>query len=506
MASGNKTIVKNTIFLYIRMVVVLAISLYTTRAVLAALGVEDFGIYNVVGGFVSMFAFISTMMSNATLRFYNYKLGKDGEEATKAVYNISVILQVLFFLCILVLLETIGIWYVNKKMVMDPGRLQTANWLLQFSILSLGFSMINVPHNAAILAHEKMSFFAIVSIIDACLKLGIVFVVQYLQGDKLFYYGMLMVIISIVSFLLNFIYCRINYSCLRINLKVEKSLFKEMFAFFGWNTFGAFSNIMKEQGLNLILNFFFGPIVNAARGVTSQVTSALQQFVSNNNVAVTPQMVKSYAAGDVERSIKLFFTVSKLNFVLFAMLAIPLGCEIDYVLNLWLGGNVPSYTPIFTILVFFCTIVNNWNAPLSNLVYATGKMRDYQLAGMINLLSLPIIFMAFKLSADPYWAFVIVFFVSLVNHCVGLIIVKRIVDFSLSKYFVDIMVKSTVVLLISSILPILCVSLLPSSFGRLVMTVVIAVLSMVPAAYFIMLNKEERLMVKNIVLNKLRKK
>ena len=372
--SPNQRIAKNSIYLSIRMVIVLCITLYTTREVLAVLGVEDYGIYNVVCGFVSMFAFLNTSMSNGIQRFFNYEYGKNGEEGANQVFWTALVIQAILALVIILLTETIGMWYLYHKMVIPAERMLAAQWIFQFSILSFLFLIMQAPFTAVVMAHEHMNFYALVSVLDALLKLGIVFLIPVLKGDQLILYGILMALISLVNFGLYYVYTKTNFAEIELPRILDKQMFRPMLSFSGWNLFGSFSNMMKEQGINLIMNLFFGPIVNAARGIASQVNSGLQSFVSNLSIAIRPQIVQSFAIGDTTRTIRLMFSMSKLSCCFLYMIALPVIIEIDYILKLWLGNNVPAHTAMFVIIIVLTSFLNNLNAAVSAVIHASGKM------------------------------------------------------------------------------------------------------------------------------------
>ena len=294
---GNRRIAINTVFLYIRMLIVLFISLYTSRVILRILGAEDYGIYNVVAGFVSMFAFLNTSMSNGIQRFYNFSLGKGTkvEYTISEVYSMAFFIQAIMTIVTILLVESFGIWYLETKMVIHPDRMFAARCLFQFSIVSMIILMMQIPFSAAVMAYEEMSYYALIGIVDVLLKLIICLLLPVINADKLVLYGLLLLLVTLIDFLLFFVFAKTKFKELQLKIRFEKNLFSSMFVFLGWNILGTFAFMMKSQGLNLVLNVFFGPIVNAARGISSQIMSALQSFSSNIVVAFRPQLVQSYA-------------------------------------------------------------------------------------------------------------------------------------------------------------------------------------------------------------------
>lgn len=499
-ASSNRRLAKNSIFLSIRMVIVLGISLYTTRAILKVLGVEDYGVYNVVCGFVSMFAFLNTSMSNGIQRFFNFELGKNGEEGANRVYCTALLIQAILAIIIIILTESIGLWYLHHKMVIPEGRRLAAEWIFQFSILSFLFIIIQAPYTAAVMAHERMDFYAFVSILDALLKLGIVFLLPLLSGDKLILYGVLFALISVVNFFLYFGYCKKRFKEIAFHRFFDCELFKSMLGFSGWNIFGSFSIVMQTQGINLVINYFFGPIVNAARGVAAQVNGAMQGFVGNITLPVRPQVVQSYARGEIDRTIKLTYSISKLSCCFFAMMAIPVALEIDFIMRLWLGNNVPEHTATFTILVLLTTLTSNLNSAISNVVHATGKMKQYQLWGsLVKICSVPLAYIILLKYCIPEIALVCVWIMNLLGHIVGLFVLRNLITFSLRDYLIKVILPILIVISITLGCSLPLIFVLQQSWLRCIIIVLISILSVSTTLYFLALNDSERKLLQLLV-------
>lgn len=500
-SNNNKRIAKNTILLSVRMVFVLCLNLYTTRVTLDALGVNDFGIYNVVCGFVSMFTFLNTSMSNGIQRFFNFELGKNGTNGAQKVYVNSLVVQGFLLVIILLLTETFGLWYLNNKMVIPSERFIAAQWIFQFSIVSFIFIIMQVPYGASIMAHEHMSYYAFIGIIDAILKLVIVLLIPYADNlDRLILYGFLLMMISVLNFILAFIYSRSKFREIRIRPLFDKVLFKSMLSFSGWNIFGAFSNMMREQGLNMILNLFFGPVVNAARGVAYQVASGLQGLVANVSTAIRPQMVQSYAQGNTTRTITLMLSLSKISVCVLYIVAYPILLEIDFVLNLWLKNDVPQHTSSFVIIVVLISFLNNLNSAVSGVVHATGKMRNYQVIGsMITLSSIPVAYYALKMGSNPDS----VFWISLVftgfMQIASLFILRNMIRFSLRKYAKEVILPIILVITTSCILPLIPYHFLQYGWSRFILVVFISVVTSSISLYFIGLNKKEKELINSII-------
>lgn len=505
MTSQNTRIAKNTIFLSLRMVFVLFISLYTSRVFLNVLGVVDYGISNVVAGFVSMFGFFNTSLANAIQRFYNNELGTNGRDGVTKVYNTSLVIQSIIALVVFVLLETIGLWYLYEKMVIPFERFDTAFWLYQFSTISAVLVIIQSPFSAAIMAYEHMNTYAIISIVDVVLKFILAIILPFVSYDKLLVYGATYLLITFVDFAFNYIYAKRQFPELHIKLENHKYMFKDMISFSGWNLFGTFACMIREHGLNLVLNLFFGPAVNAARGIAYQVSSALQGFVSNLSLAAKPQMVQSYATGDSTRTIKLMYIMSKLSFVFLFVLSVPVILNINYILNLWLGDVIPEHTANFIILILLTMFMNNLNAPLSNVVYATGKMRNYQITfSIINLLIIPVSYMSLKLNAPAEAVFIIYFVMTIFVQIACLLVLKTLVSISLRQYFVTLILPLAIVVFFS--LPIAAVInyIVPAGISRIILEYFVVFCITLIISYIVMLDSSEKKVVKQIV-NKIKK-
>ena len=340
---NNKRIAKNTFLLYFRMLFTMMVSLYTSRVVLATLGVEDFGIYNVVGGVVTMFAIISTSLSSAISRFITIELGKGDLRRLKTVFSTAVVIQFLMALVVVILAELIGVWFLNNKMNIPEVRMNAANWVLQFSIFTFGVNLICIPFNALIIAHERMSAFAYVSILEVSLKLLIVYLLVLMSVDKLIVYGALLLVVAIVITFAYFIYCRRHFKECKCFCRIDRFLLKRMLSFSGWNFIGASSAILRDQGVNIAINLFCGPTVNAARGMAVQVNHAINSFAQNFMTALNPQITKSFAVGDSKYMFTLIFQGARLSFYMLLFLSLPVLMSTEYILSIWLK-IVPDYT------------------------------------------------------------------------------------------------------------------------------------------------------------------
>lgn len=502
-SENNKRIAKNSLFMSIRMVIVLIITLYTSRVILRVLGVEDYGVYNVVAGFVTMFGFFNSSLSNGIQRFYNFELGKNGIEGARRVYNMALLIQILLALIIVLPTEIFGLWYLHNKMVVPEGRMLAAEWVFQLSLLTFVLHIVQVPYTAAVMAHERMDFYAVVSIFNVLISLGAVFLIPHLGGDALVLYGALITLIALITLVLYIGYAKRNFKEIILEKTFRLSLFKEMLSFSGWNIFGTLGQMMKDQGVNLILNFFFGPIVNAARGIANQVNGGLQSFVANITVPVRPQVVQSYATGDINRSLSLTYTISKLSCYFLLLMALPIMLEIDFVLKMWLGDNVPEHTSIFVVIIILNSFINNLNAAISGVVHASGDMKTYQLCGgTISLVSVVVVYITMLIWDIPSIALVVLLALDIVRQFVALIVLKSIVnEFSLGAYFSDVVVPIVLVALIALIIPMFAQQYMADGFLRFIIVLIVSILSVGTSIYYIGLSKSEKSLVKQMLSN-----
>lgn len=499
---GNARIAKNTIYLTIRMLFVMLVSLYTSRVFLRVLGVEDYGISNVVSGFVAMFAFIKSSLANATQRFYNYEIGANGESSVAAVYTASLHIQFILGIVVVILLETIGLWYLNNKMVIPEERFSIAFWLYQMSVLSCFVTILQIPYFAAVMAYERMGFYALISIVDVVLKLVFAFVIPYTPIDKLLSFGLFTMGITIVVFLLNIVYCKKNFREIHLEHNNHPLLFKKMLSFAGWNAFGSFSITFREQGLNMILNLFYGPVMNAARGISYQVTGAVNNFVQTLSVAARPQIMQSYAAGRQDRSILLMYSISKLSYILMFMLAMPISLEVHYILSLWLGDTVPAYSGDFIRIVLLTTLMNTLTAQISTMVHATGKMRKYQIiTSLFCLLVLPLSYVYLEHFENPVGVFVIMLIIISINFIISLLILRTLLQFSIKDYSKSIILPLFVSSIVSAFIPYFVHSHMKEGIWRLIVVLLVSTVSTVISFCLLSLNKSERSKLFSVFLN-----
>lgn len=468
------------------------VTLYTSRVVLNTLGVTDYGIYNVVGGVVMMFSVISGSLSSSISRFITYELGHGDFERLKRIFSTSVNIQIGISVIILVLAEIFGVWFLNTKMNIPTERLTAANWVLQCSLLSFIINLISVPYNACIIAHERMSAFAYISILEAVLKLVIVYMLLVSPYDKLATYSVLLVAVALIIRVTYSLYCRKHFDESRYNFVYDKSLIKEMTGFAGWSLFGHGSYMLNVQGVDMLINIFFGVTLNAARGVATQVQNAVMQFVNNFTVAINPQITKSYASGDREYMNKLVCRGARFSYFLLFFFIVPIVCEADYILRLWLK-LVPEYAPIFLRLSLFGSLMMLLGNSLLTAIFATGNIKRYQLwVTIVGCLVFPLTWIAFKLGFPPATTYVIFIIIYFLLVFVRLYIAKGVLDFPVKLYLTDVMVRISIVSIISFLLPVLVILNLEEGFLRLCVTCIVSFVSTTLTIFILGLESSER--------------
>lgn len=504
--AGNRRIARNTLFLYGRLAFVLIVSLYTVRVILNALGIDDYGIYNVVAGFVAIFGFINTSMSNAIQRFYNYEIGKSGNMAANKVFNAAIRVQAILTIAIFIICEIIGLWYVNFEMEIPEGRLGVTNGLLQFSLMSLCLTVLQIPYSSAALAYEKMDFYAITGVVDVILKLIIAFIVKYIESDKLLIYGLLILLIAVINFLMYYIYTKRNFKCLKLsNKEYSQNFQREMLSFSGWSTFGSFAFAIRGQGIILLLNYFFGVVINAANGIATQISAAFQQFALNLILAFKPQLVQSYAKNDYNRTTHLFFLMTKISYALIYTLAVPLFLYINYILHLWLGTEIPEYTPSLSILSVVIVLLGVFNTPIVQLFQATGKIRNFQIITSLIICSIvPVSWIFFKLGFNPLSCYFVCIGVYLLNQIYSIWALKKQYPLSIIDYCYDVLGRSVLFSIILPVIPTLIKLKFEDTFLYLtICCITTAILSGILSLYIIF-NARERSIVINSIISKLK--
>lgn len=491
-AANNKRIAKNTLMLYIRMLFMMGVSLFTSRVILETLGVEDFGIYSVVGGIITMFAFINGGMVSATQRFITFEIGKGNVEKLKSVFSTSLQIHALISLIIILLGETVGLWFLYEKMVIPEARMDAAMWVYQCSIIACVVNIMSIPYNADIVAHEKMSAFAYISIVEVSLKLIIVYLLLLSPWDKLIVYAILLLL---VQFSIRFVYshyCHKHFEETNYKHQWNKLLLYEMISFAGWSFWGSLSVVLYTQGLNMLLNVFLGPVVNAARGIAVQVQSAVQQFTTNFQMALNPQITKNYAVGDLDQMHSLMFRSARFSFFLLFFLTLPLLIETNFVLTIWLK-NVPRDTVVFTQLMIAISLIYTLANPCVTANQATGKVKVYQaVVGGILLLIVPISYVVLNMGAPAYSVFIVHFCVESIAQFARMIMLRKLIQLPLSAYLVNIYIPVILVISIATLLPFYVHTLFLEGWLRFIIVGLTSIFSVSLTVFTFGLTKGER--------------
>lgn len=504
-SDNNKRIAKNTLLLYFRMLFMMAISLFTSRVVLNTLGVEDYGIYNVVGGIVAMFGFINGSMSSATQRYITFALGKGDKSRLQTVFSTTLQIHTLIAGIIVLLGETVGLWFLYNKMQIPAERMDAAFWVLQASIISTVIMIISVPYNADIVAHEKMSAFAYISILEVMLKLAIVYMLVMFSFDKLILYAFLLLAVQILIRFCYSVYCNKHFEETRYKRVWDKALFKEMTGFAGWSMFGNLSAVLFGQGLNMLLNVFFGPVVNAARGIAVQVQNAIQQFVGNFQMALNPQITKTYAKGELNEMHKLMFRSARFSFFLLFFLSLPVLFETDFILTVWLK-TVPDNTIVFLRIMICTSLIYTLSNPLIVANQATGNVRRYQaVCGTILLMILPVSYICLRLGCPAYSVFVVHFLMESLTQMVRMFLLRPLIGIRIRDYFRYIYLPVLLVIAISVILPTIVYFNMDDTVVRFLVVGIVCVLSVSVTAYILGLSRNEQVFVKTKAISLLQK-
>lgn len=491
-SGSNSRIAKNTIFLYFRMILLMAVSLYTSRIVLSTLGIDDYGIYNVVGGFIGMLAFLNGAMSGCTQRFITIALGKSDEDELKKVFSTCVITHGMIALLVFVLAETIGLWFVMEKLVIPEGRMTAAMVVYQCSIVSSMMMIMSFPYNADIIAHERMSAFAYISIFEAFANLGAVFILRIGNIDKLILYAILLMIVKVLVILVYRGYCKRHFTESVFRWLLDKNLLREMLSFTGWNLWGGVAGTLMGQGINILLNLFFGPAINAARGVAVQVQSAVQLFATNFQTALNPQIMKTYAAGELNHMHQLLFRSVKFTFMLLLCLILPITMEINYILQLWLK-EVPEYTNVFVCIMLGISMVDAMSNPFMTASAATGRVKVYQsVIGGILLSIVPIAYITLKLGGQPYMVFIVHLCVTLIAFVVRLFIIRNMISLSVYKYVREAIIPCLYVAIPSVGLAMIFKIIFPNNFWGACGVAVLSGMTVIIFSFLVGLTANER--------------
>lgn len=492
-SENNKRIAKNTLLLYVRMLFTMAVSLFTSRVILNTLGVEDYGINNVVGGIVTMFSVLSGSLSASISRFITFELGKRNIERLKTIFSTGVNIQLGMSVLIIIIAEAVGIWFLNAKMNIPADRMVAANWVFQCAILTFVLNLLSVPYNAAIIAHEKMSAFAYISVVEVTLKLIIVYMLTISPFDRLKTYAVLLLLVgAIIRFVYGY-YCKRHFEECTYHFILDKPVLKEMTGFAGWNFLGNGAYMLNTQGVNILMNLYFGVAVNAARGVATQVDAALKQFVNNFTTAVNPQITKSYAQGDLDYMHKLVCRSAKFSAFLMMFFAVPIILETNTILTIWLK-TVPDYAVIFLqwiiISSFMDTVLAN---SLVTSMFATGKIKRYQIiVTTVGCLVFPLSWIAFKLGFEPQVGYILYFIIYTILLFVRLYLLKDMVKLPVMMYVREVLYKLAPVIVVGFAIPGILILTMDAGWLRLILVCLLSFLVTAASEYFIGLSNKEK--------------
>ena len=500
--ADKKRVAKNTLMLYIRMIFYMVVSLYTSRVVLQTLGVEDFGIYNVVGGVISMLGFLNASLTGSTARFITFALGKGNFENLKNTFAATSNLHLALAIIIVILGETVGLWFLNTQLTIPAERMEAANWIYQASIVTSFLSIAQMPYSFTIVAHEKMNVYAYVGILEVCLKLGIVYLLLVSPFDKLISYSFLLTGVGALITFIYIFYCRRNYKECRHKLFWDGKLYKELLSFSGWTLYSTISWMTKGQGINMLLNIFFGPVVNAARGIAFQVNSAVKSFISNFSTAFNPQITKLYASEQYNELYPFISQCTKLSSLLLLFLALPILMETDFVLSLWLG-EVPEHAVLFTKLVLIESLIDVMSTAMTYGISATGQIKKYQIAnGTINLLNLPISYLLLKLGYNANSVFILSICITFAIFLTVMHYANKTYNFPIKQFLKNVVVRVGVIGITSSFILFFLVHAMEPSWERFLLTGFTSVALNLVLSYYIGLNNHER----NYIIQVIRKK
>ena len=503
-SDNNKRIAKNTIFMYIRMLIIMIVSLYTVRVVLQALGEVDYGIHNVVGGIITMFTFITTTLAGASMRFFSYELGRNDYQRLRQYFSVTFWCYVILVLIVIVLAETVGLWFVNYKLVIPPERMTAALWVYQCTVVGTIGGFLVVPFNSLILAKEKMSLYAYVGIAEACFKLLVAYLLMTsVYSDRLILYAILLLCVNTSIYFFYIIYDLKHYKESHVYVFWDKRIFKDVFSYSSWSLFGAVSLVFRSQGINILINIFFGPVVNTARAIAYQVSNAINTFVNGFTQAIRPQQTKYYAAGEDNTMLVLTYRATRICFFLIMFLSLPILFETGFVLTLWLK-KVPEYTVLFARLVIGVSIIEAISTPLKGLISSTGNIKYTQIINSLILISIfPISWVLFKMGFPAASTMIVSLMASICCHIVRIFFSCKLTDMRFLEYFSETMGPICKVTVIALMPIVLASSLLQESVLRFVLVTIVSVLSSGFSIWFLGMKKNERDIILDILKRRL---
>lgn len=504
--SSKATIAKNTTLLYGRTVLIMLVSLYTSRVVLQALGVEDYGVYTAIGGVVSLLTIVTGPIDIAISRFLTFELGRKDYDRLRRYFSTGLTIMVIFSILVVVLLETIGLWFLNNKMVIDESRMVAANWVLHLSIAAFVVNMISSPYRASIIAHERMSLFAYLGILEAVLKLGVAFLIMLLSFDKLVLYAFLLFLVGILIRFIYTIVCNREFvECRKPQMVVDKELFGGLFSFAGWNMFGAAAIVCRNQGVNILFNLFGGPIVNAAYGIANQVNSAVGSFVNNFTTALNPSIIKSHAASERSYMMSLIYQGARFSYFLVLLFALPLILETEYITKLWLG-QTPDYSVVFIQMMLVYSLIESLSKTIMAGVHASGKIRLYQIViGGFQVIILPVAYVLLRIGYSPVSVLVAMIALDVLAVFARMILANSIFGLSIWEYTKNVVLVVIITTLVALPMPLFLRYVIDEGFLRFLLLAFVSLISVSLSVLFIGCTRTERFSIIKKIKNFLSK-
>lgn len=504
--TANKTIAKNTLFLYFRMILVMGVSLYTSRIVLRELGVSDYGIYGLVGSVVILISFFNGAMASATQRYLAFDIGNGTKEQLTKTFSATLTIHFGIACLLIIIAETVGLWYINKMLIFPKDRVFAVNVVYQFSIATAVVGIIQVPYNALMMAREHMNVYAYVSVLEALLKLMIIFLLTYLNKDKLITYAILLFLVSLIIRSVYFFYCKKHFIESKYELKYDKNYYKELISYSGWNMFGNIAVVARGQGVNIVLNLFFGTSINAAYALTTQVQGVAQMLVLNFQVAVNPQIIKQYAQGNIDQTQNLIFNSSKFSYYLLLLVLAPLCFNINFILNKWLI-IIPEYSAILIQLSLVAILIDSISGPLMTGIQATGRIKIYQIVvGTLLFLNLPMtyFFLKFSILKTPLIAFYIWISISIISLFCRLYFINKVLRFDTKRFMLKVVLNLFITTIVISLFGILIDTYLIGQSNVIIALRILSLTIASLAVIYISLEKKEKYFVK-LLINKIKK-
>ena len=501
--ANTKRIAKNTLMLYFRMFFLMILGLFTSRVVLQALGETDYGIYNVVGGVVTLFTVISGSLTAAVTRFITFETGKGASADISKVYSAAVIVQVILAIVVILIAEPVGLWFIDNKMTIEPEKIVSARLVFHFSLLTFVINLLSVPQMAMITAHEKLSAYAYIGIVEGILKLSVALLIARTDTDRLILYAVLMTAIAFVVRCAYAVFCRVRFKDCRFKFSLERGVLREMSSFAGWNFIGSASGVLRDQGTNILVNLFFGPMLNAARGVALQLNNAVLGFVNNFMTAVNPQITKSFASGEHESMFNLVRKSAKFSYYLLLLLVMPILFNTEFLMELWLK-DVPAHAVSFVRLFLIFSLSEVLSNPLITMVLATGNIRNYQLVvGGLQLLNLPVSYFLLQKGMAPEVTVLVAIVISQICLMARLYMLKNMVGFSFRSYLLHVYLNVLAVTSVSLPIPSMLTTIPCDSWKSFIISAAACVLSVAASIIFMGCTKEERAKGLSMIQNKL---